>query len=678
MTYMEQNKPKSRRELYNEKLKERELYSNNFLDRFTENGAGAPLRNNDGSLMTKRRTMLNNDYEDIMLSQRNTTPNTLNYNRNQQMNIFQQQNDKINNINANYIINNDTNLNYLNNNNYKTLQNRNININNLYNNNINNDYLNNNNNNINNEIQTNNQYKDENIINNDFQLTNFHRRPQSQANFSSTLNQYANRTYNNISNNIEQDNNNINDPFGNNYQGTGIIPRDKTSDVDKRYQNQVLRETWLKEIEEKKQRDAQIKQKQREEDLKYEEKFLRERAEEEENERLKKLQLKQNEENTRNLNYNLIEDKKNNQINENIENNNIIQDNLVMNGNNLEPLQQNSQEEFNNIPESQEQNFRILRQQPNNNDLNNYMMNNNNNYNQMEINEYGFGLDSNPRELEDNINEQIAKLRNDVNSQYIEMSNLFGKLKMDVIEANQLKNEAEKELQYIRKELAKNKMASLAYDAQLNQVLERHAPYNNMHINIKDVDPLYSLKNARKDLQSTSNMIYSTDMINEQNVNRVKQLSALAQAGQNLVGLKAESEFIPINSPGENNEFNNEGNNFGNDLNNDPNNNIAISKTGFKNLESDSYPIFQPNNDGGFGNKEEPKILDEYMKKGDYSNMYKQLADIANINHNMGEENKLKTLSKNYEIDYKEFNEKNMERQKKNINQIDKLLDELN
>ena len=41
------------------------------------------------------------------------------------------------------------------------------------------------------------------------------------------------------------------------------------------------------------------------------------------------------------------------------------------------------------------------------------------------------------------------------------MSNLFGKLKMDAIEANQLKNEAEKELQYIKKELAKNKMASI-------------------------------------------------------------------------------------------------------------------------------------------------------------------------------------------------------------------------
>ena len=667
---MELNKPKSRRELYNEKLKERELYSNNFLDRFTENGAGAPLRNNDGTIITKRRTMMNNDYEDIMLSQRNVTPNPINYNRAQQMNLLYQPNDNINNINNSNIINNDSDLNYMNNNNYKTLQNRNINISNLYNNN---DYIINHNN----ENQLNNQNQDENIINNDFQMTNFHRRPQSQANFSNTLNQYANRAYNNISNNIEQENNIRNDPYGNNYQGTGIIPRDRTSEVDKRYRNQVLRETWLKEIEEKKLRDAQRKQEQKELDLKYEEKYRREIAEENEIERNQKLKAKENEENMRNINYNLIENKKNNQINENIDNNNnIIQENMVMNGNNLEPLQSlsPSQEEFNAIPPSYDQNISILRQQPNNTDLNNYMNNND----QMQLNEYGFGLDSNPREIEDNINEQIAKLRNDVNSQYIEMSNLFGKLKMDVIEANQLKNEAEKELQYIKKELAKNKMASLAYDAQLNQVLERHAPYNNMHINIKDVDPLYSLRNARKDLQSTSNMIYATDMVNEQNVNRVKQLSALAQAGQNLVGLKAESEFIPINSPGENNELNNEGNNFGNELNSDPKNNIAISKTGYKSLESESYPIFKSNNDGGFANKEEPKILDDYMKKGDYSNMYKQLADIANINHNMGGENKLKTLSKNYEIDYKAFNEKHLEQQKKNINQLDQLINELN
>ena len=654
---METNKPKSRREQYQEKLKERELYSNNFLDRFTENGAGAPLRNNDGSIITKRRTMLNNDYEDIILSQRNATPNPLNYNTNQQINLMNQ---TILNNNNN-ITNNDNN-NYFNNNFYQTLPNRNIDINNIY--------KNDNNNNIN-ENQN-------DIINNDFQMTNFHRRPQSQNNYNNTLNsnqtnnnQFINRGYNNI-NNIDQENNIRNDPFGNNYQGTGILPRDRNSEEDMKYKNQILRETWLKEIEEKRIRDAQRKKEQQELDLKYEERYRREIEEERELENLEKLKKKENEENARNINNIMIE---NNKKNRKMQNDDEFQNNnMIMNGNNLEPVQMQNQnenqieDEFNS--QQQEQNFRILRQ-PNNDYINK------NNFDELRINE--FGLDSNPRELEDNINEQIAKLRNDVNSQYIEMSNLFGKLKMDVIEANQLKNEAEKELQYIKKELAKNKMASLAYDAQLNQVLERHAPYNNLHINIKDVDPLYSLKNAKKDLQSTSNMIYATDMINEQNLNRVKQLSALAQAGQNLVGLKAESEFIPISNPGENNGFNNEGNNnYGNELNNDPKNNIAISKTGYKNLESESYPIFQQNNEGFGANKDEPKILDDYMNKGEYSNMYKQLEDIANINHAMGPESKLKTLSKNYELDYKAFNEKHLEEQKKNISQMDQLLNELN
>jgi hypothetical protein len=609
MAFMETNKPKSRREQYQEKLKERELYSNNFLDRFTENGAGAPLRNNDGSIITKRRTMLNNDYEDIILSQRNATPNPLNYNTNQQINLMNQTN-----LNNNNNITNNDNNNYFNNNFYQTLPNRNIDINNIY--------KNDNNNNIN-ENQN-------DIINNDFQMTNFHRRPQSQNNYNNTLNsnqtnniQFINRGYNNI-NNIDQENNIRNDPFGNNYQGTGILPRDRNSEEDMKYKNQILRETWLKEIEEKRIRDAQRKKEQQELDLKYEERYRREIEEERELENLEKLKKKENEENARNINNIMIE---NNKKNMELQNDDELQNNMIMNGNNLEPIQMQNQnenqieEEFNS--QQQEQNFRILRQ-PNNDYINK------NNFDELRINE--FGLDSNPRELEDNINEQIAKLRNDVNSQYIEMSNLFGKLKMDVIEANQLKNEAEKELQYIKKELAKNKMASLAYDAQLNQVLERHAPYNNLHINIKDVDPLYSLKNAKKDLQSTSNMIYATDMINEQNLNRVKQLSALAQAGQNLVGLKAESEFIPISNPGENNGFNNEGNNnYGNELNNDPKNNIAISKTGYKNLESESYPIFQQNNEGFGGNKDEPKILDDYMNKGEYSNMYKQLEYIILI-----------------------------------------------
>ena len=647
MSYIEATKPKSKLELYQEKLKERDN-SNNFLDRFTENGAGAPLRNNDGTIMTKRRTMLNNDYEDIYLNRGIVTPNPIDFTTNQQTNFLNQTNTNtyLNNYNIN---NSNINNTYTNNNLYQTLPNRRININNMYNQNDNN-----NNGNINNDNQNN-----DNEINNNFQMTNFHRRPQSQINFSDTLNSNRNNF-----------NNNENGPFGKDYQGTGILPRDRTSDEERRNRNKQLRETWLKEIEEKNTRNEIRKKEERELELREEERLARERNEIKERENFEISKRKEEEQKVRDENRMLIENKKNN-MNQNIYQNNQNQNlngmNMAMNGNNLEPVQQDNN--FN--IQTQEPNFRVLRDP--NIDFN---YNNSNNYEQ--INELAF--DSDPRDLENNINEQITKLRNDVNSQYVEMSNLFGKLRMDVIEANQLKNEAEKELQYIRQELAKNKMASLAYDAQLNQVLERHAPYNNMHINIKDVDPLYSLRNVRKDLQSTSNMIYSTDMINEQNVNRVKQLSALAQAGQNLVSLKAESEFIPINSPEENNDFNNEGNSLGNNYENnlnvnDPKNNIAISKTEYKNLESESYPIFQQKENGNFLGSNEPKILDNYMNKGEYSNMYKQLVDIANINHTIGQENKLKTLNEN---DYRGFNDKHKEQQKKTINEIDKLLKEIN
>ena len=100
----------------------------------------------------------------------------------------------------------------------------------------------------------------------------------------------------------------------------------------------------------------------------------------------------------------------NNKKNRKMQNDDEFQNNnMIMNGNNLEPVQMQNQnenqieEEFNS--QQQEQNFRILRQ-PNNDYINK------NNFDELRINE--FGLDSNPRELEDNINEQIAKLRNDI------------------------------------------------------------------------------------------------------------------------------------------------------------------------------------------------------------------------------------------------------------------------
>ena len=644
MALYETERPKSKLELYKEKLKERELYSNNFLDRFTENGAGAPLRNNDGTIMTKRRTMLNNNYEDIYQNQRNATPNPLSLNNNNDNTLNnntqfynQQTNNNLNNtigyqrqnnLMNNYGFNDDTN-NYQNSNLYQTLNNNTNNLNNNYNN-----------------------YNDQNENSQPDFSSSFHRRPQSQI-----LN---NNTY--INNNINSQNNDIdeyNDPFGNNYKGTGIIPRDRNSIIeDRKNQNKLLRDTWLQEMEEKKQREAKQKQEQIELDLKDEMRYQKEMEELKEKERQNKLKKKEMEESILNQNNLLIE---NNKKNYNINN----QENLLQN--NINNNYDNSQNIFGNeIP-----NFRTYNPQNNN-----YRTSN---FSNMEINNYS--IPNNPQELENNINDQIAKLRDDINSQYVEMSNIFGKLKMDVVEANQLKNEAEKELQHIRQELLKNKMANLAYESKLNQVLEKNAPYNNLHINVKDVDPLFSLRNQQKNIQSSSNMIYATDMINEQNVNRVKQLSALAQAGQNLVGLKAESEFIPINNPNENNDFD-----FNN--NNDPKNNIAISKTGYKNLESDSFPIFNQDNNfemhSGTETRSEPKILDDYMNKGEYSNMYKQLVDIANINHNMNNENTVRTLNKNFEVDYKDLsrnqkqNLNNVDNTKKDISKIDQLLNELN
>ena len=651
-------RPKSRAEIYKEKLKEREIYTNNVLDRFTENGGGAPLRNKDGTIMTKRRTMLNNDYEDYFLNNqrnRNTTP--LSYNYNQQINSLQDMRYNMNNNTLNYNNNYQNNQNNQNNF-YQTLP---VGIidNNVYN------------------MRNVNDRENENVLNNNNYNNNY-------------IN--ANNNFNNENLNVNNNNNNYMQRSDvrdyDHYEGTGVILKENGLDENNKRKYRNLREEWLKEIEEKKEREASRKKREREEELKIEEKYRKELEEEKEREQLEKMKFNDNLRDISNTNLKMMENnkKKKNIIDiENTDLNNINninnynpKDIMAMNGNNLEQVQNNMEENQIIENETNAQNFGIIRD-PNNIDINNNINNINNN----QMNEIEFDS-NNPQELEENINMQIAKLRDDVNNQYIEMSNLFGKLKMDVIEATQLKNEAEKELQYIRKELAKNKMASLAYDAELNQALEKHAPYNNLHINIKEVDPLYSLRNVRKDIQTTSNMIYSTDMINEQNVNRVKQLSALAQAGQNLIGLKAESEFIPISNPNENNnnnEYNGDININNNIGESDPKNNIAISKTGYKNLENESYPIYQQENINNKENNEfnnEPKILDDYMNKGEYSNMYKQLVDIANINHEMGSENKLKTLNKNYDIDYNDFKQKHSEQQKNIINKFDQLLNEIN
>ena len=99
---------------------------------------------------------------------------------------------------------------------------------------------------------------------------------------------------------------------------------------------------------------------------------------------------------------------------------------------------------------------------------------------------------------------------------------------------------------------------------------------NYNYANVRDVDPIYYTKNEKN--------------LEENN------LSNLAKAGQNLIRLTAQSEFIPIGSNiYENNIMIGEGGGIDDDLGN----NIAINnELGENNLEIESETIFQPNEEG--------------------------------------------------------------------------------
>ena len=133
-------------------------------------------------------------------------------------------------------------------------------------------------------------------------------------------------------------------------------------------------------------------------------------------------------------------------------------------------------------------------------------------------------------------------------------------------------------------------------------------------------------------------MVFANDMVNEGNINRVRELSSLAQVGQSLIG---ESEFSPIQTTNE-----------------------------------DVTPnVNTKNNEVSNSNENSTKILEDYMKKGDYQDMYKKLVDIANINHQMNPEAKVRTIGKNLEVDYDAINSR--QGQKEEIKKLDDMLKDI-
>ena len=613
----------SKLDQYKQKLNEREMYEkDNMFDYFGRAGGGAPLRNEDGRVKTTRRTMLNDNYEELTMNNQNKENNNNynNYYNDLQEQYKQQIQQQMINNGQNQMMNQqmipqpmmqpqmnmlpyqDPNINYQQNSLYNTHRN----------------------------LTPYQQIQQYNQMNNGAPVPN-----NTLMNTPSYLQQEMNNTNYHIQNsinNISSNNNyrnvqsartplvspNINNDI--NFNEVKIIPIEHQKNVDKlEVQKKMLRDDWIKQIEDKKQRLKEEKQKQIEKDRIEEMKYQKYLEEQKEAEKAQKYQNEQ-------FNQSPMSPQSNSQSNLNQQPQSHTPLSLSNRAN------YSNQDNKSNNNSGLNQSFGILR----NNSANNLTSNMISNIQPPMLNYATIS-----RNLDDTINDQIAKLRNDVSLQYVEMSNLFNKLKMDVAEANQLKGEAERELKYIRDELLKTKMNNILYENKLNQVLERNAPYNNLHIPFNEVDPFNGAHNriqSGKNLQSTSSMVFANDMVNEGNINRVRELSSLAQVGQSLVG---ESEFIPIQTTNE-----------------------------------DITPnVNTKNNEVNNSNENSTKILDDYMKKGDYQDMYQKLVDIANINHQMNPEAKVRTIGKNLEVDYDAINSR--QGQKEEIKKLDDMLKDI-
>ena len=551
---MEYNKRTTKLEQYKEKLKEREFNNDTyFLDKFTNNNnynnnnrLDRTLNPRNNSLINQENQIFNNN-DFSRTSRRNVTPNINYINKNNNNNNFDDSN-MINNYNSNFPnIGNNNNINHTNSNN--TL--------NMYNNNTNN----------NNSISNLNNYS----------------RPRTQN---------QNKNY------IQNNNNNIdysNDPFGNSYKGAGIIPRDRGAFIkeDQLNQNKMLKEIWASEIEEKKRREEKERQIQKERDLKEDEKIRKTIEEEKQQIEEEKKKKQEKEKNIVKENEQLIQNKKiisengGNTDKEIQQNNEVINNNVDLNNYNYN--YNYNRKKYENLDLNKIQFYRKNKNDFNNNNMNEKIyyrnkINQYNLYNNRRVNQFEFS--PNPRMLDDSKNPQIAKLKNEINSGYMEISSLFKQLKNNVIEANQNRNKAQNNFKLITDEINKEKMYQLQLEKKRYDQMKQEEMFDNYYANVRDVDPIYHIKNDKNFQKENSNL---SDMSN------------LARAGQNLIRLKAQSEFIPIGVNTYDKNIRIEENDRLNENINDPGNNIALGDDEPKNnMEIESETIFQQTGEDNF------------------------------------------------------------------------------
>ena len=355
------------------------------------------------------------------------------------------------------------------------------------------------------------------------------------------------------------------DPYGNNYSGVHILPRWREDEIKKKRNEEIdkYREMWSKEIEERRIKKLEEEKKKKEMDILEEERIKKEIEELNKRELKEKQAQKEKENIISKENEQLIKNKfliKNqNKFEENgIINNNITSDNINNNNNeNNNQIKPNlvKSESFNYL-ESMErlknkykdvdlnnihfypQNRRdieirklIIEKKLNSNKLKNNVINN-----KRSVNEFEFS--PNPKLLDDSKNPQIAKLKKEINYGYMQISSAIKNLRKNIIQADNNKLKAEKELKLINTDFSKEQKYQLQLDKIEYDKRKKDNTYINnynndfyKYTNINDIDPMY----------------YNIAPVVQSNMNNNKnEMSNLAKVGQNLIKLNSESEFIPI------------------------------------------------------------------------------------------------------------------------------------
>ena len=567
-------RPKSKLEEYNLKLKERELYTNNILDRFSENGNGAPLKDEKGNLITKRKAILENiKYinDNFNQSQKiNFNNNEENYdiNNNNENNNYEENNEQIIN-NENYSLGNTLSQNQLNNNNSQLIYPNQIEPNNInYENNNKNPY---------------------NLINNPIV-------PDKKD----------------ISEKIKP--NNIIRQNEETYEGVGIIPMvSDFKQIQKKMKLDSLQDDLARAIEEKRIREEKEKKKQLELDLKED---LKVKKAIEEEQRLLKIEKKKKEEEENRLmmiNLQNIEKKKKKKKLIDIDEYYGKDFRLFLKNKNKNKIDKpNEEEETTDVKINK-----------NKSDINNELEKNNIKNSMQDImktkldtmkavNDFTINIYKNRQIIEDD----IRKLKKEVRGQYMEMNDLFQKLKNSSAEQEYTNNNLLQKSQFLKSQLMKSQIENTLIKNKLNQNYDE-----NMNINVEELESKNNpnLISYNSNLPGTSDFIY----FNEEN-NQEYDLSSLAKAGKYIMELKGEGEMIPINEENKSNKEINE-----------------LNKNKFR---------YNDLNDTEYLRKKQ--FYEDMHKECKMEDLYKDLEDIESINKKLAPINKIHTLKNNFNVDY--------------------------